>query len=78
MMEQAWMELWEQGRLRVGEARSAGEALFCLTYGLASRRIAQPEEDWTKAGIEDAIDALLRGLVAPAPAKNGRRRKGRA
>ena len=75
MLERAWMELWEQGRLRVSEASSAGQALFCLIYGLASRRIARPEDEWSKTGIEDAIDALLRGLVTEEPAKNGRRKE---
>jgi AcrR family transcriptional regulator len=77
IIEQAWTELWEEGRLRSGDLAAAGQALFCLIYGLASRRIARPEQDWSKTGIEDAIDALLRGLVAPEPAKNGRRRKGK-
>ncbi len=75
MLERAWMELWEQGRLRVSDASSAGQALFCLIYGLASRRIARPEDEWSKTGIEDAIDALLRGLVTEEPAKNGRRKE---
>ncbi len=75
MLEQAWLQLWEDGRLRAGDAGSAGQAMFCLLYGLSSRRIARPEHDWSKTGIEDAIDALLRGLVAPEPATNGRRRK---
>ena len=75
MLEKAWTELWQAGRLRAGDAGAAGQAMFCLLYGLTSRRIARPEHDWSKTGIEDAIDALLRGLVAAAPAKNGRRRK---
>jgi AcrR family transcriptional regulator len=73
MLEQAWTELWEHGRLECGDAGAAGQALFCLLYGLTSRRIERPEHDWSKTGIEDAIDALLRGLVAPEP---NRRRKG--
>jgi len=77
MLEQAWTELWEEGRLRAGDAAAAGQALFCLLYGITDRRIARPGHDWSKTGIEDAIDALLRGLVAPEPAKNGRRRKER-
>jgi AcrR family transcriptional regulator len=75
MLEQAWTELWEEGRLQSGDAAAAGQALFCLLYGLTDRRLARPEHDWSKTGIEDAIDALLRGLVAPEPAKTGRRRK---
>jgi AcrR family transcriptional regulator len=77
MIEQAWTELWEEGRLRSGDAPSAGQALFCLLYGLTDRRIARPDHEWSKTGIEDALDALLRGLVAPEPATNGRRRKER-
>jgi AcrR family transcriptional regulator len=70
MLQRAWMELSEQGRLYVADPASAGQALFCLVYGLASRRIAQPEDEWAKTGIEDAIDALLRGLVVEKePAK---------
>jgi AcrR family transcriptional regulator len=72
-LEQAWTELWEEGRLRCGDAAAAGQALFCLLYGLTARRIARPEHDWSKTGIEDAIDALLRGLVVNEP--EGRKRK---
>jgi hypothetical protein len=75
MLEQAWTELWDEGRLQCGDAAAAGQALFCLLYGLTARRITRPEQDWSKTGIEDAIDALLRGLVAPEPRANGRRRK---
>jgi AcrR family transcriptional regulator len=75
-LEQAWTELWGQGRLRSGDAVAAGQALFCLLYGLTDRRIARPDHDWSKTGVEDAIDALLRGLVAPAAAR--RRQKERS
>jgi len=78
MLEQAWTELWEAGRLHAGDAGAAGQAMFCLLYGLTSRRIARPDHDWSKTGIEDGIDALLRGLVAPEPVRNGRRRKERS
>jgi len=74
MLEQAWTELWEEGRLLTGDAASAGQAVFCLAYGIASRRIARPEHEWSKSGIQDAVDALLRGLVAPEPAQKARRR----
>src|SRR5262245_22655722 len=75
MLEQAWTELWEAGRLHAGDAGAAGQAMFCLVYGLASRRLARPDHDWSKTGVEDAVDALLRGLVAPEPDGNGRRGK---
>lgn len=43
MLEQAWTELWEEGRLRVGDAGSAGQAMYCLLYGLTARRLARPD-----------------------------------
>jgi AcrR family transcriptional regulator len=69
MLEQAWTELWEEGRLRAGDAGAAGQAMYCLLYGLTARRLARPDHPWSKTGIEDALDALLRGLVAPEPAR---------
>ena len=51
----------------------------CSACSTGSSRGAScgPDHDWSKTGIEDGIDALLRGLVAPEPVRNGRRRKER-
>lgn len=68
MLERPWRELWEAGRLRSGDLESPGQALWSLCHGLISLRTTRPDHPWSKTGIDDSIDALLRGLVAPPPA----------
>ena len=41
-MEQAWRDLWEAGRLRAGDAASAGQALWATCHGIVSGRVAFP------------------------------------
>jgi len=65
LVEGALGALWEAGRLRASDPQTAGQALSVLCNGLVWSRIARPEHDWGKTLTEDAIDALLRGLVAP-------------
>jgi AcrR family transcriptional regulator len=65
LLEVALNALWETGRLRFGDPRTAGQALSVLCQGLVWSRIARPDHDWSKTLNEDSIDALLRGLVAP-------------
>jgi AcrR family transcriptional regulator len=69
-LEKAWMQLWQQGRLRAGDAKSAGQALWALAHGIIVGRIQRPDHDWSKTLIDDAVDALLRGLVA-SPSEGG-------
>lgn len=66
LLEKPWLELWEAGRLRSGDARSASQSLWALCDGLIHLRAGRPEHDWSKFLMDDAIDALLRGLIAPA------------
>jgi AcrR family transcriptional regulator len=65
LLEATLTELWETGRLRTGDAQTAGQALSVLCQGLVWSRISRPDYAWGKTLTEDAIDALLRGLVAP-------------
>jgi AcrR family transcriptional regulator len=65
LLEEALVALWETGRLRASDPRTAGQALSVLCQGLVWSRIARPDYDWSKTLTEDSIDALLRGLVAP-------------
>jgi AcrR family transcriptional regulator len=65
LFEDALLSLWEAGRLRHGDAATAGQALWVLCHGLVWSQIARPEIEWSKTLTEDSIDALLRGLVAP-------------
>jgi AcrR family transcriptional regulator len=64
-LERAWSELWEAGRIRAGDWRSASQALWAMASGIISGQIARPDQDWSKTLPEDAVDALLRGLIAP-------------
>jgi AcrR family transcriptional regulator len=64
-IEETLVALWESGRLRTGDAQTAGQALSVLCQGLVWSRISRPNSAWSKTLIEDSIDALLRGLVAP-------------
>ena len=64
-IEATLVALWESGRLRTGDAQTAGQALHVLCQGLVWSRISRPQGDWSKTLTEDSIDALLRGLVAP-------------
>ena len=73
MLERPWVELWEEGRLRAGEVESAGQALWALAHGLIVLLSSRPGHPWSKTVIDDSIDALLRGLVAPPPAKRPKR-----
>ncbi|MBM4383257.1 MAG: TetR/AcrR family transcriptional regulator [Deltaproteobacteria bacterium] len=64
-LEETFRALWETGRLRTGEMQTAGQALSVLCQGLVWSRISRPDYAWGKTLNEDAIDALLRGLVSP-------------
>lgn len=69
-------ELWDQGRLRAGCVESASQGLWSLIHGIFSLRTSLPNEDWSPTLTEDAVDALLRGMVAPPPAESPRSRHG--
>jgi len=72
-LERAWRTLWEAGRLRTRDVETAGQSLWALAHGLISGHIQRPDGPWSRTLVEDSIDALLRGLVAPEP-KRGRGR----
>lgn len=68
-LDQAWARLWEEGRLRTGDVECATQALWALCHGLISLPIQRPDFPWSKTLVDDSIDALLRGLVAPPAAE---------
>jgi len=76
LLQKPWLELWEAGRLRSGDARSASQSLWALCDGLIHLRASRPEHDWSKFLTDDAINALLRGLITPA-SRPKRARRGR-
>jgi len=69
LVEEALVTLWEAGRLRASDPQTAGQALSVLCQGLVWSRIARPEHAWSKTLTEDAIDALLCGLIRSAGEK---------
>jgi len=67
LLEQPWVELWEAGRLQTGDWQAAAQSLGALCHGIVAARIENPDLEWSKTLAEDAVDALLRGLVLDAP-----------
>ncbi len=63
LLEQPWVQLWEAERIRAGDWHSAAQALGALCTGIVVARIENPDHDWSKTLADDAVDALLRGLV---------------
>lgn len=68
-VEQAWARLCREGRLRTADVECANQALWALCHGLISLPIQRPDLPWSKTLVDDSIDALLRGLVAPPAAE---------
>lgn len=66
LLEKPWLELWKKGRLRSSDAGSASQSLWALSDGLIHLRASRPDHEWSKSLVDDSIEALLRGLIAPA------------
>jgi AcrR family transcriptional regulator len=66
LLEKPWLELWEAERLRSRDARSASQSLWALSDGLIHLQTSRPDHDWSKSLVDDSVEALLRGLIAPA------------
>jgi len=76
LLEKPCIELWEAGRLRSGDPRSATQAFWALCDGLIHLRSSRPDHDWSKSLVDESIGALLRGLFKAARGP-GRGRRGR-
>ncbi len=59
-------QLEEACRLRTRGVEPAAQAMWALVHGLISLRTDHGLEDWSAHTNEDAIDAMLRGLVHAA------------
>ncbi|MGI8839500.1 MAG: TetR/AcrR family transcriptional regulator [Caulobacteraceae bacterium] len=59
-------EIAAEGRLRIGDARSAAQVLWAACHGLITLRIAKPDFDWAPQSELTAmtIEGLLFGLIA--------------
>ena len=75
LLEKPLLDLWEVGRLRSGDARSASQSFWALADGLIHLQSCRPEHDWSKSLVDDSIGALLRGLIVPSPHSKRARRK---
>jgi AcrR family transcriptional regulator len=58
-------ELARSGRLQMSDPEAARLLMFALTHGLTTLSTLRPEFEWSDEGLEEAIDVVLRGIVAP-------------
>ena len=77
VLEKPLLELWEAGRLRSCDARTASQSVWVLSDGLIHLQTSRPDHDWSKSLVDDSVDALLGGLIAPVPAKRPERSRRR-
>jgi len=57
-------ELIRAGRLDGFDVTSAEQVLWAMLHGLITLQMAEPDHPWAPGLAEDAIDSLLRGMVA--------------
>jgi AcrR family transcriptional regulator len=79
LLEQPWRQLIEQGLLAAEHLDFAQHSFFALLHGVISLRNGRADLDWPPAIVEESVDALLRGWIAPSAAQRLERgqRKGR-
>jgi AcrR family transcriptional regulator len=73
LLEKPLLELWEEGRLRSCDARTASQSVWALSDGLIHLQTSRPDHEWSKSLVDDSVDALLGGLIGPAPGKGPER-----
>ena len=73
LLEQPWRQLIEQGRLAPEHSDLAQQSCFALLHGTISLLMSRPDLEWAPAIVEESVDALLRGWIAPATAERARR-----
>jgi len=71
LLEAPLEALRQGGRLRAGSVEEAVQVLWAVLHGVISLRITYPAEEWVPELEEVALDAMLRGLIAPAGADGG-------
>jgi len=67
ILEQPWLALARLGRLHCDDPATAAQSLWALMHGLTALRIARPDFEWAPELVDVALEAMLRGLVRPAP-----------
>jgi len=64
--------LAEAGRLWTNDFDAALQSLWAVLHGVVALRLGNPKYPWSKNLMEVALETVLRGLVRPAPARNGK------
>jgi len=68
-------ELVSRGLIEHVDPEAVLQAIWCLMHGLTVLQVNRPDAPWSRHLNEIAIDALLRGLLDPAPLPVPRKRK---
>ena len=63
LLQEPFVELAGQGRLRVPDLELVQQAFWVLLHGVISLQNARPDIEWTKRLFEEAMDALFRGFA---------------
>jgi AcrR family transcriptional regulator len=74
LIEGPLRELEQQGRL-LGDPEEAFQCLWIAMHGVMSMLTLRPDYAWSKQLVRLSIEAMLRGLIRPADAGNGRARE---
>ena len=75
LLEGPLRELQEQGRL-LRDPEEAFQCLWIAMHGVMSMLSLRPDYAWSKQLVRVSIEAMLRGLMLPAEAGNGRAQEG--
>ncbi|HTO06500.1 MAG TPA: TetR/AcrR family transcriptional regulator [Myxococcota bacterium] len=60
------------GRLWTTDVDAALQSLWAVLHGVVALRLGNPKYGWSKNFSEVALETVLRGLVRPALARNGK------
>lgn len=66
--------LMASGRTVADDLELLGQALWALLHGLTALPVLRPDVEWRDGLADMAFEALLRGLSAEAPAREGEER----
>jgi AcrR family transcriptional regulator len=72
LIEAPLAELARRGRLLVRDVEEASQCLWITMHGVMSMLAERPDYAWSKNLVRMSLAAMLRGLVRPADAVDGR------
>ena len=74
LMEQPVHELAAAGRLYSEDVEACVQAMWAQVHGLISLRTSRLDYPWSKAQVQVALEAMIRGMVRPQQDRRSRRR----